>query len=77
MSARPVTFLTLLLGDLAVGIAGGLRDSLETPMHFAIVAWPKDEPERVTCVGTLPDHRETAASLKVAVEIMTRGRKDN
>ncbi len=57
------TRVALLLSDLGVGVAGVLRDTLDEPHHFAIVAWPKDAPEEAACASSVQHKEELVATI--------------
>jgi hypothetical protein len=57
------TRVSLLLADVAVGVAGVLRDTLDEPHDFAIVAWPTSAPDQAAFASSLAHREELVATI--------------
>ncbi len=64
-----VSPLMRVLTDICAATAPVLSDVCDEPMDFAIVAWPKDRPDKPTLIATTPSRREVNAVLGCAIAI--------
>lgn len=64
-----VSPLMLALTNFCRSVAPVISATCGEPMEFAVIAWPKDRPDKPTVIATNPSRREVNAAMGCAIDV--------